>query len=121
VDDQGSRLCSSAFDKSLNPEQLNLSHTALMTWRQAEAENTYRFSLKQNGGMSQGSLKIDLCSADENRGPDADCDGWYSIHLLNNPKPFDNGRQFLLGEIDEIVSGKPRQQVVLQMAIIHPE
>lgn len=106
------------FDKSFNAQQLDSQRKALIVLRDLE-EDTYQYSLKQREGVSQGTFKINLCSA--HKRTDEDCDESYNIEWYDNPKPFDNGTKFLLADIKQMVQSKYRQQIILELAIIRPE
>src|SRR5438309_192423 len=73
------------FDKTFNVEQLDSQRKALIVLRDM-GEDTYQYSLKQREGMSQGTFKINLCSA--HRRTDEDCDESYNIEWYDDPKPF---------------------------------
>jgi hypothetical protein len=107
------------FDKSFNVKQLDPQKNALIVL-QNMGEDTYRFSLKQRDGMSQGEFKINLCSAHK-PAEGEDCKESYGIEWYAIPKPFDNGTRFLLAEINQMVQKKYRQQIILELAIIRPE
>lgn len=108
------------FDKSFNVEQLDPQKNALIVLQDMD-DDTYRFSLKQRNGMSQGEFKINLCSAYKPTANGEDCEESHGITWYAVPKPFDNGTKFVLAEIDQMTQKKYRQQIILELAIIRPE
>jgi hypothetical protein len=89
------------------------SERALISLRDLR-DDIYGFTLKQRGGLSRGTIKIDICGRDKN------CVNSYSIEWFESPKPYDDWRKMVIAEIKPMESDKPVKQIILYLADITP-
>ena len=92
----------------LNLNSISSQKMALIILQDAE-NDSYKFHLKQNKGMSSGKLlAINLCKFE-----DTNCDNSYSVDFIDDLEPFDNGTKYLLANISGMIDDKPKKQIIL--------
>ena len=90
---------------------------ALITFR-PDRDDTYRFTLKQRGGMSSGTMEITPCAVE-----DADatpCRDQFTIEWHKVPVRIDDGAHYLLADVESTFGEGRKKQLVLRLAKVRP-
>jgi hypothetical protein len=90
---------------------------ALVTFR-ADGDDRYRFTFKQRGGMSSGLMAITPCAGtDSAPGP---CGHQYSVEWHAQPIRVDDGKQYVLADVESAFGEGRKKQLVLVLRRYRP-
>ena len=95
---------------SVNTASLNSQKKTLITLREA-AKDSYEYTVKTDKWLIRSVRKIDVCTEKEKK--DNVCENIYRIKWYAEPKPFGDGRRFVIADISKRDS--PKKQIVLRL------
>lgn len=83
---------------------------ALITFR-PDKEDLYQFTIKQRGGSSSGVTRVSPCG--ENATATSPCADSYSIEWHDELYPVDDGKSFVLAEVEATLGESRKKQLIL--------
>jgi len=101
-------------------EWMDSSRKAKIVFMPTGEEVVYRFWLVQTNGTSSGNTRLDVCDVpnDIHRKCDA---GQLELRWYSTPKRIEDGKSYLIGEINDDSQRQRRKQVVLHLVRFRDE